>query len=922
MAAIINRIGYSLMTRLLLLIVVLGGFIGAALWISWLVFQSIEVNMSSLSDERLPELQTSSEVVVSTDQIRALLTEILIADTPKSLEQLSENAGVIFHTARTATDQLPAADRTTMQPLFGQAENAVNLLLAARQSEFEANFGVLRTMTTASANADATRRKIEEEVNAALIAMNIKSGETINTIDGRLTQLVDEDFLSSQAALGIRSEINFLTGMSLAMAQNQRSSVASILADLSSSSLDRLKVLLDQVATVPALADVVEPVDSASAIFRRAFATSGPLPAAADILDARLAVDAALTPALDDISFNLIVGNENAKEANRTALTQLLEVEVAALRNKGILDASTKSFFASLLEVASASSPPSLAFLQQRLAQEAPKLREMSAETALANLPALEALLELADPKTGIAAQRTLFLRAQADALTASNNATQAVTRIAQETADFSIAALSKIDLTAAKLAGNVESATLRLTGLSYATLGLLVIAPVFLWLAVIRPIGRVINVTEGLAGGDLSEISDLRINSGELGRMASALHVFRDSALKNLALQEEERAREKAALEEERRADLEKQEKAKRRAEEKASREADERAREAKLAEDAEKQRRFEDARRREQMNEQAHIVNTLAKGLKKLANGDLTAQIDAKFPETYDALRVDFNAAIVTLSNIVLQLSESSLSIEENCSEIATSSLDLAQRTEQNAATLEETVSAIGELSENVAASSEGATVANSTLKDVREQAQLNKDVMIRAQGAMGRVAESSAKITSIVGIIESIAFQTNLLALNAGVEAARAGEAGQGFAVVANEVRVLAQRCTDAASDISEVVTESTSTVEEGVVLTDRANDAMQAINTGIDEISKIVDEFAASASQQAQGLGGINIAVQDLDKSTQKNAAIFEETTASNQRLSQEASALARVVQSFKIKTETETSPSLEEAQMAS
>ena len=115
----------------------------------------------------------------------------------------------------------------------------------------------------------------------------------------------------------------------------------------------------------------------------------------------------------------------------------------------------------------------------------------------------------------------------------------------------------------------------------------------------------------------------------------------------------------------------------------------------------------------------------------------------------------------------------------------------------------------------------------------------------------------------------------------------------------------MRVLAQRCSEAASEINTVVQDSASTVQEGVVLTDKANAAMTAINAGINQISRIVDEIASSAGQQARGLESVNQAIQQLDKSTQQNAAMFEETSASNRLLTSEASTLAEVVKAFKL-----------------
>ncbi|MCE3519526.1 methyl-accepting chemotaxis protein, partial [Escherichia coli] len=128
-----------------------------------------------------------------------------------------------------------------------------------------------------------------------------------------------------------------------------------------------------------------------------------------------------------------------------------------------------------------------------------------------------------------------------------------------------------------------------------------------------------------------------------------------------------------------------------------------------------------------------------------------------------------------------------------------------DLSQRTEQQAASLEETAAAMDEITTTVRQTAAGAVKANSAVEDARVEAEQSGGIVSRAVDAMGGIERASNEISEIISVIDGIAFQTNLLALNAGVEAARAGDAGKGFAVVASEVRALAQRSADAAKDV---------------------------------------------------------------------------------------------------------------------
>ena len=565
--------------------------------------------------------------------------------------------------------------------------------------------------------------------------MTISGEDTISAIDETLTRLVEQDFTQFQAALEIRAEVNLVTGLAIAFGQNRQSQIASIITDLANSGIDRLNALVAANQDTPAFAEVVPAVKEAIEVYKNVFADGAGAPESSGILAARLAVDRVLSPALDDINFNLIIGNDEAKETNRESISRLLEQEVEGMRRNAALDAAAKHFFALLLEAAAAHSTAEVALKQQELLAQAGVVRTLKAGTDFEEQANLESLLGLSDPDTGIAAQRTAVFAAQAAALQSSQEATRSVGAIAEETSRISTLALNKIGAVAEALTGNVDTAKSQLSQISYVALGLLVIAPVLLWAFVTRPIGRVTAVTERLASGDLSEIKGLRANQGELGRLASALHVFRDGALRNIEMQEAERKRERAALEEERQAEQKRLADERRLAAEQAEREEAERAREAKRAAEEEERRRFNETQRKARMDEQARIVSNLAEGLKSLAAGDLTCQINEDFPETYEALRLDFNAAIGKLAAIIYQLKDSSNTIEGNCQEIAASSDDLARRTEKNAATLVETVAAIGDLSASVSDSANGAGEASKTIQNVRDQAKLNNQVMTQA-------------------------------------------------------------------------------------------------------------------------------------------------------------------------------------------
>ncbi|MGC9417988.1 MAG: methyl-accepting chemotaxis protein [Rhodovulum sp.] len=316
-----------------------------------------------------------------------------------------------------------------------------------------------------------------------------------------------------------------------------------------------------------------------------------------------------------------------------------------------------------------------------------------------------------------------------------------------------------------------------------------------------------------------------------------------------------------------------------------------------------AEAHRRDADAARRRD-EEDARVVKTLTAGLKRLAEGDLTQKLEDWLPEAYKGLRMDFNATIDSLNMLIGSVIENALEIRRNADAITASSEELSHRTENQAATLEETAAAMDELTNSVKSTAASAAEVESVVQSAHKDAEQSSRVVGDAVGAMSDIKKSSDEISQIIGVIDDIAFQTNLLALNAGVEAARAGEAGRGFAVVASEVRGLAQRSSEAANEIKTLISGASERVDSGVSLVNRAGDALTDILGRVSEITGLVGGIATSAQEQSVGLGEINVGVTQLDQVTQQNAAMVEEMAAGAATLNAESASLEQLVARFR------------------
>ncbi len=316
-----------------------------------------------------------------------------------------------------------------------------------------------------------------------------------------------------------------------------------------------------------------------------------------------------------------------------------------------------------------------------------------------------------------------------------------------------------------------------------------------------------------------------------------------------------------------------------------------------------AEQEAARREAEKRQAEQAQDELVQTLARTLSQLSQGDLTVRIEGDRTGPHKTVQDDYNAAVESLRLTFDEVLQSVGAIRSGSDEIAGASDDLSRRTEQQAASLEETAAALDQITATVHRSAAGAKQAAEVAGNTRSDAEQSGEVVREAVAAMGEIRQSSDEISQIIGVIDEIAFQTNLLALNAGVEAARAGDAGRGFAVVAQEVRALAQRSAQAAKEIKALISASTSQVARGVKLVDDTGIALTTIVTRVAEIDSLIREIAGSAIEQSTALTQVNGAINDMDQVTQQNAAMVEQATAAATSLQSEAGQLADLVNRF-------------------
>jgi methyl-accepting chemotaxis protein len=287
-------------------------------------------------------------------------------------------------------------------------------------------------------------------------------------------------------------------------------------------------------------------------------------------------------------------------------------------------------------------------------------------------------------------------------------------------------------------------------------------------------------------------------------------------------------------------------------------------------------------------------------------VANGDLTTRFDAPTSRSeIGNLMTALKAMNDALRNVVSQVQDGTRTIASASNEIVAGNMDLSQRTEQQAGSLEETASSMEELTATVRQTADNARQANQLAHAASDVAERGGSIVGQVVNTMGTINDSSRKIFDIISVIDGIAFQTNILALNAAVEAARAGEQGRGFAVVASEVRNLAQRSAAAAKEIKELIGNSVEQVDIGSKLVQQAGSTMNEVVDSVRRVTDIMGEITSASSEQSIGIDQVNTAITQMDQVTQQNAALVEEAAAAAASMQEQAGRLADVAASFRL-----------------
>lgn len=295
------------------------------------------------------------------------------------------------------------------------------------------------------------------------------------------------------------------------------------------------------------------------------------------------------------------------------------------------------------------------------------------------------------------------------------------------------------------------------------------------------------------------------------------------------------------------------------------------------------------------QQLNNTLQTINEM--------DGDLTRRLDVPGSDELSALNHAYNQAIENIQHIVQEIKSGATILSGASSDITDGNQDLAQRTDEQAASIVETAASMEQISTAISQTAHNASEAERLTQSMANDVLVATRVSNEASQSMAAIRSSSDNIFKIVASIDEISFQTNLLALNAAVEAARAGELGKGFAVVAAEVRHLSQRCAREASLIRELVNQNMDKIGEGVERVSASGTALKAAAENTGRMKEYVSDIARAANEQSLGVSQVHQALNQLEQVTQQNAALVSQVATASQMLDAQSKAMSALVDRF-------------------
>lgn len=302
-----------------------------------------------------------------------------------------------------------------------------------------------------------------------------------------------------------------------------------------------------------------------------------------------------------------------------------------------------------------------------------------------------------------------------------------------------------------------------------------------------------------------------------------------------------------------------------------------------------------------------QKNIIADIDYMLNELATGNFVArsQCEENYKGDYNNIILSVSKISTRLNSVMHNITESAEQVASGSDQVAGASQALSQGTTEQASSIQEMSATISEINDKVMRNTQNARELNKIAEDMLYDMNQSSEQTEKMVAAMKEISAISAEISKIVKTIDDIAFQTNILALNAAVEAARAGNAGKGFSVVADEVRTLAGKSAEAASDTTKLIQKAIETIENGAECADATTEAMNVAKQKTQVVADGINEITNNSEDQANAISQTTIGIEQISGVVQSNSATAEQSAAASEELSAQAQKLKELMGQFKL-----------------
>ena len=296
---------------------------------------------------------------------------------------------------------------------------------------------------------------------------------------------------------------------------------------------------------------------------------------------------------------------------------------------------------------------------------------------------------------------------------------------------------------------------------------------------------------------------------------------------------------------------------------------------------------------------------MNEIRKSLDAIAEGDLTSPITKELVGDYGEVKKSINHIVANLHKTMKEISVAADQVLSGAGQISASASDLSVGAQEQTVSVQALNDAMDTIHRQTTQNADNALTANNLSDKSSTDAMEGNDAMQQMVEAMTQIKASSNGISQIVKTIQDIAFQTNLLALNASVEAARAGDHGKGFSVVAEEVRSLAGRSQEAASQTTALIQDSINRVDSGSNIAELTAKSLGAIVQSTKDVLSIISNISSASNEQAEAIKNVSDGLTQISSIALNNSAVSEETAAASEELNSQADILRQLVAFFRL-----------------